>query len=1163
MTVLTWLLIAGGILLVVVLLVAAYWLGRRGRSVRAPAPKPRSASSGWQEIASKLPSATRGLPIVVVLGERGVGKSRLIQSVLGARFGFTGEAITARDDAAVSAYAPGPLLVQEVAAELFEGEGSDGLVQLHDLWKDLALDIALVVFVSAVSDAPEREASRMRRIVDLLTDLRGGSAPRTCVCVTRLDETTEGFAELVFAAQQAGSDVQAQIAVTNAAQLRSVWDERFQDCYYAALASLPTSEFARAVRFPEQGGPELAAHVEAVLRGLLRGRALGLPTHVALAALPEHGLPVLLGDPFAPDDARLAQDRALRERQRALRAAALAVAACAVVGVAYAWHARTLERAEEGLATLRLAAARVAGADRQLASTITAEPEARATLALDAALSPLYLPLRVAFPARKLAAVRDLLTQIRTLHLEPLTVSPDRATRVFAASLLYATTDGALGRAVRAEPQRWATNLGMPVGSVQRYVNYSTQVFPGPLRRAAVTDQDLASQDWAAFFDRLDGILARGRLERPEELMELRAQGERLTAALRWAVQEPELRPLLQLLELERGKAEVERLLGGSDAALLQAPAWVVTHRDALQQVLALVKSGDVAVPSATGKSLGQALADLDAFATVAAAGPAVSLDVAGKVREYRPEAWAKLLSQSRAVFYMDALLRDLSSGPRTLFFVDPQRYADVAPSPVLGRGPSVGIPGVFTPAAFNAEIRDPLASLDAKLEAAHIPSAQRTALKQIVQREVDAYATGLADALFGYLHSFRFDAGDAGVLKAYLADMLSGSAWFAEFWANIARGAALDVGDVAELRSVRRAVAGLAPTVSLMVEDKGAYPNLQPYQAVIAKLLPALSAEPLLPADARTGPLVDRLTPVGKLGLSLLDPEKPAPLAEVDDWLTKNNVLDDKLREPFRTPVRAVYELALRAVEQAAANAYALDMRPRVEPIFAQFPFDPSGRSDAVPAEVQAVLGPKGAFLTQFQDVFAALAQRDRNGSWQPRRVAGYRALSLSREALDLGHWAEGLAPFLWSDSGAPRVLPLAVRPVPLAKIENGAADAPTLAVLRSGSTTIAAFNQATTWKTLPVEWWSASPAALGIELTATDGASRRALSAEAPGAAWRFFHLLRRGSLNHGVVRWSLDKFADHDVAFELQSDPWAVLVPPLNQNRFCVLETPGDFL
>jgi hypothetical protein len=74
-------------------------------------------------------------------------------------------------------------------------------------------------------------------------------------------------------------------------------------------------------------------------------------------------------------------------------------------------------------------------------------------------------------------------------------------------------------------------------------------------------------------------------------------------------------------------------------------------------------------------------------------------------------------------------------------------------------------------------------------------------------------------------------------------------------------------------------------------------------------------------------------------------------------------------------------------------------------------------------------------------------------------------------------------------------------------------------------------------------------------------DGTSRRALSAEAPGAAWRFFRLLRRGSLSHGVVRWSLDKSANHDVAFELLSNPWEVLVPPINQDRFCVLESPWD--
>jgi type VI secretion system protein ImpL len=1163
MTGVTWLIVLGCVVLVGALLVAAFLIGRRARTQSPSTTKARPASSGWREILDKLPAASRRLPVVVVLGERGSGKSRLIQSAFAARSGFTGDAVTARDACNVSAYAPGHVLVQEVAGELFEAEGSDGLVQLHDLWRTMALEIALVVFVGGVSTPPERQAPRMRRIVDLLTELRGGSAPRACICVTRLDETTEGFAELVSAARQAGSDTQSAISVANAEELRAAWGERFRDCYYAALATLPAPEFARAVRFPEQAGPELARYVDSLLRGLVRGRASNGPTLVALSALPELGATALLGDPFAPDEARIEDDRRVLERRRALRSGAFAVAACGLVAALYAWHYGKVERAESALGALRQAAAHAKNSERKLLSVLTAEPEMRAVAVLDGALTPLYLPLRLAFPSQKAAAVQDLLAQIRALHLEPLTVSPERATRVYAASLLFATNDGPLGRAVRADPQRWATTLAMPLGSVEHYVRHSKRAFPGRLQAARVADHDIAGSEWSAFFERLDAVLARGRLERPEELSELQAEAERLTAAMRWAVQEPELRQLIQLLELERGKAEVELLLGGADAALLQAPAWVVTQRDALQAVLTQVKTGNVGVPSASGKSLRQALSDLDAIGASASAGAGAvtTLEVAGKVRTYSAEGWSRLLSQSRASFYMDALLRDLSTSPRALFFIDPRSYPDLAPSPVLGRGPSASIAGMFTPAAFVAEIRDPLSALDATLEAAKVSNGQRASLKQIIVRELDAYATGLAGALFGYLQSFRFDAPDTSVLRTYVADMVSGSSWFAEFWANIAASASVPLGENPDLRGIHRAVSALAPVATLMTEDKGAYPNLQPYNAILAKLLPALTAEPLLAAEPRAGTLAERVPPIGKLGLALLDAEKPGPLQEVEDWLTKSNVLDEKLREPFRLPVRVACEQALRAVEQTAESAYSTEMRPLVSPLFAEFPFDPSARVDAVPAEVQAVLGPKGSFSSLFRDVFGPVTVRDRQGNWQPRKVAGYRSLALSREALDLGRWAAALAPVLWNESGAPRAIPLVVRPVPLAKIETGAADAPTLAVLRSGSTTVAAFNQATTWKTLPIEWWSASPAALGLEFTAVDGASRRALSAEAPGAAWRFFHLLRRASLANGVARWSLDNSADHDVAFELQSDPWQVLVPPLNKSRFCVLESPWD--
>ena len=1159
---LTWVLIAVSVLIVCALLAAAFFLGRRARKPKQPSSKAHSPSSGWREILSQLPPATRELPVVVVLGERGAGKSRLVRSLFGARNGFSGNAVTARDDYSVSAFAPGPLLIQEVAGELFESEGSDGLVLLHDLWQGMALRIALVVFVGPTTTTVERQAQRIRRILDLLTDLRSGSAPRCCVCVSRIDESSEGFAELVCAAERAGADTLSPISIGNASELRAVWDERLRDCYYAALGALPGSEFSRVMQFPEQSGPELARYVDSLLRNVFRGRVSGARTLVAFGALPEHGEQALLGDPFAPDDERLEADRRVLEHRRALRSAALAVAACGLIAVIYGFHYETLQRARASLSAFGAAVAHARGSDRALLGVLTREPEIQAASAIDVAEAPLYPPLRLAFPHEKAAAVQDFLTQVRIAHLEPLTVSPDRATRVYAATLLYATQAGPLGRAVRADPQRWATALAMPLVSVQHYVDDSRQGDTRNLSAAQGSDHDVGNQEWSTFLDQLDRIMARGKLTGAEELQDLRARAERLSLAMNWAVQESELRPLLQLFELERGKSELELLLGGKSATLLQAPPWVIAHRDALQAVLALVETGTLAAPSASGKSLRQAFSDLDAMAAGPATGaPVVTLEVDGATKQYQPDAWARLIAQSRANFYLDALLRDLSSSGRSLFFVAPTSYADIAPSPVLGRGASASIPGKFTPAAFATEIRAPLAVLAAKLDGAGATSAQSAQLKAISQRELDAYASDLAAALSGYLQSFRFDVSDVNVLRGYVADMTAPASWFAEFWANIAGSAGLDSGDDSpELRAVRRAVSSFAPIATLMTEDKGAYPNLQPYNAILAALLPALAADPL-GGEPRTGALSDRLPAIGKLGLTLLDPSRPAPLQQVEDWLTKSNVLDEKQREPFRIPVRAAYELALRALEQTASSAYTSELQPLVVPLFAQFPFDPSARTDSVPAEVLAVLGPKGSFTSQFQDIFTPLTTRDTQGNWRARKVAGYRALALSQEALGLGRWLGALGPFLWNASGAPQAIPLVMRPVPLAKIANGAADASTLAVLRSGATTLAAFNQATTWKTLPVDWSTASPAALGLEFTSVDGSSRRALSAEAPGAAWRFFHLLRRGSMAHGVVRWALDGSPDHDVAFELRSDPWQVLVPPANQSRLCVLESAWD--
>jgi hypothetical protein len=123
---------------------------------------------------------------------------------------------------------------------------------------------------------------------------------------------------------------------------------------------------------------------------------------------------------------------------------------------------------------------------------------------------------------------------------------------------------------------------------------------------------------------------------------------------------------------------------------------------------------------------------------------------------------------------------------------------------------------------------------------------------------------------------------------------------------------------------------------------------------------------------------------------------------------------------------------------------------------------------------------------------------------------------------------------------------------------IRPGADEAATLAVLRSGATTLAGFNQSSSTSVLPVEWWNASPAEVGVEFSSVDGVHHSALSLEASGAAWRFFHLLCRGSLSHGVAHWFLGKEPEREVAFELRSDPWERLVSPNNRGRQCAAGT-----
>lgn len=1150
------------VVLAVILLVR-----QRRRAPKVPSTPPLGAS--WSHFLDGLPASARRDPIVVVLGERLAGKSRLAVAALEQGGTPALAAPDAPEDARLTLFAGRQVLVQEISGDLLEDTRAEARDALRELWEPLALEVPLVVVVldpRAPSWSPgglRRLGALAREKIDLLTALRG-TPPSVRVCLTRLDEAVVGFRELAPIARDAGHTAELIPAGRSASEL-SAAIAPLGTYLSPALAVLSPEALGRATRFLNVCGPNLLGALAPFLEALLGGRGAAAPSlqGIVLAGLPAEGDvgASILGDPLSFDGALVDRDALALDRRRSRTAIFAAIAGAALLLGAYAWHARELGRAGDAVDRLAGAVedARRAPPRSWPANAKAREAEAAAADALSSALRPLWPPLRVAFSSEKRDQVERFLTNLRELYLLPRARGGERVRRIYALSLLYASRDNALGERIRGAPDAWAAALEIPSRIALDYIERSDRSWSGTVEPRPGGEADVSMADWDGWLDALDEALRRETITQ-DALDALQKRGAELSESIGGAIEVGGLDAVIQDLRAVRGDEEVDALLG-SGATRQQAPRWVSENREGLEGLLAMVKQGSLAVPSAKGKGLRDALKDLAvAGGNAGAKDAAIALVVDGEAtRTYQTGAFSDLLRSSRSGLYVRAFIDDVAAAGRSLFFARASDYPAVGLGDTRLRGPTRSLPGTFTARAVDAEIKPPLLAFDAALDAARVPRDDRAAFTRLVAEGIARHASEHRAALWAYVSSFHLDVSSAAGLRADLEAMVGPASWFTDFWVTVAENARVEPEGNTYLQVLADALAAFRPIVEVMTGEKGKYPALDQYYAVISPMLPSLDDGAPAAPGAADAPLADRLPPIGKLGLAILDLDKPAPLQQVTAWLDGARIHEKAQREPFLIPVELAYEMALQRVERTIDSAWREQMRPQVAPLLARFPLDPRGETEVSPDDLLATVGPKGTFRSGVDLILGPVCRSAKAAGCTPKAPAGSRAVKVPGEAVGLSAWADKLSAALWDDGGKPKAIALQVRPQMLPEVQYGAEIGVTRSFLRSGETTVYGFNQVPAWRPLPVTWWTSSSAGAGMEQTLVKASEPRAQTIEVSGSAWRFYRLLcRAAGGSEGVVTWPFDP----PVSFDMQPDPWALVVPPGNRGRRCVsLVAAGD--
>ncbi len=198
------LLIAIGIALLVIIALAIVIVILRRRRARGTASGPSASQrmeSVWKPFYRSLPRHARHFPTVIVMGEAGAGKSRLIDTHVNWRGQSHQFLPGAAQGDLLQIYLGPDTIVHELSASLLHDTSAGARRALSRLWRRLGRGPAVVVVVVNAQDLAMPRPDALRSLAQLVRGkLRVIAARRPVelrICMTHLDQVP-GYQELAY-----------------------------------------------------------------------------------------------------------------------------------------------------------------------------------------------------------------------------------------------------------------------------------------------------------------------------------------------------------------------------------------------------------------------------------------------------------------------------------------------------------------------------------------------------------------------------------------------------------------------------------------------------------------------------------------------------------------------------------------------------------------------------------------------------------------------------------------------------------------------------------------------------------------------------------------------------------------------------------------------------
>ncbi len=1143
----TWAMVLGAVVLLVLVGGAVYWWRKRRASglVESEAPS-TPLSTIWSRFLGELPIEARFLPVIIVIGRPRAGKTHLVQSQLDWE-GLDRQLFpSSTSDPRLQCYVGRDALVQEIGWPLLKEKGAEVERQLLDLWQPLFSErsptVVLVVDAAHPGSPDEmRELSGyVRGKMNLLAKIRR-SPPSIRLCLSHMDELS-GYRPLSAAIGEGRHSMSLALEANVSEQQLARAFSPLEAWLPQVLTASKPAEFKQGVQLFAQQIPSLSRVMTPLLREL--AAPVYLSRSLELRELSLSGLALIdgVGAPLAVDARGTAQAVNQWTRRHMIAAGALGGGAILTATGFLYWHHSTIEDAQTAVTQYN----RVAEDKKKVVryervgseKVIEAERDAAKKLYAVQAQNG-WLFFTGTYKAEKDQAYDEFLKTTRDFYINARFDSKERSeTLLRALGLARATPGNDLGMMIRRDPASWARSLRLQESVVTDYVAFSDKMYDIPIDVPLPADHSsvlaLRSFDpWVNYLNGLQKDYNKGSITR-ERLNELQAETTVLLNVIAEAASWEEMQRIAEALqhESESDWPEVEPLVEGGDVK-----SWLIENRAELEALLKMIKSTSIGTGSAAQTNLMGLLSALAAPSTLKLSEAKYDLTVQQNKYSLTSQGWANVIIQSQSSLLVDGFIASKSNGTYA-FFANERIYPDTGLAAVTGKGASSAIKGIFTRAAFDAEVAPALEAYDQKIAALPLSLNDREKLDQFVTAQVSDYARAYGGALSSYYSSFQLQSNSAAVFRNILTELSLPTSFLATFLAMVADNANLELKNAAHFQPFAEQLKTFKPIVALMTKADGQYPKLAKY----AEMLAPLGALPTSISQTPGSPLADRVSPLGQAAISILRSDKDSVQLAVQPWLAAEGIRGN-YATPFLLPVQLAYSYGISEVQEAIALAWHNEVFPDISPMLSKFPFNQKADAEVDPGDLTASFVPeKGRFWQGVTPVIRPVCIQT-GAQWKP--IAGpYGTAKLPRDALGIINGASRMGQILWDKDGKSQPIAVAFRPEPLPNVPVDQA-VPTLAVLRTGTTTSLAFNQKASWETIELQWDDQGDASIELQLGSPETKRKLVRTIDSSGGAWSFYRLLAKAETTKaGLAIWRFAVAPNEPVvpvSYAIRGAPW----------------------